>query len=333
MQLAEFCNKHNLNLTQISGVEPTSDGQYDKYAIIGNGLVNGLQVDKYGEFGNNIIQLIHSVYLAQKWRLGWVQLNNFGPMFIPGVYKSSGNVKIIVNSHWEPLGESALAGRYFFWWGTGGALRNISPEQAVRIVREDVRPFIDLPRKATVQSAPTIQMHIRGGSDIFGSSAKELGQPGVLNAHYVQPPLEYYKVCLHDFLARNPGGHVIIMSMDRANPCVDALEEYLRSIKVRFDFRSGSVKDDISSLYNATEIVAGWGTFIPMISLLSENVKKVFFFRDPQQAPRLSAGGAKVVVVGDVSNEYMQRGSWKNTPEQRKMMLDYPVSSLKIIKN
>lgn len=44
MQLAEFCIKHNLNLTRLSGAEPepTSNSQYDKYAVIGNGPINGL---------------------------------------------------------------------------------------------------------------------------------------------------------------------------------------------------------------------------------------------------------------------------------------------------
>jgi len=64
MTLENFCKKHSLDLDQLSGKQPTYGNQYDAYRVYGTGPVNCLRLEKYGEFGNNVIQLLNAIYLA-----------------------------------------------------------------------------------------------------------------------------------------------------------------------------------------------------------------------------------------------------------------------------
>jgi hypothetical protein len=91
---------------------------------------------------------------------------------------------------------------------------------------------------------------------------------------------------------------------------------------------SGTLRDDASSLCGASEIVAGYVTFMPAICLLLDHVKRVFFFRDTQQMPRLKASGIQVITISDASEGCIAKGQWLSTPEQLAKMINYRISSL-----
>lgn len=326
--LENFCTTHKLSVGMLSGASPTWEGQFDKYELSGRGEITGLEVQKYGEFGNNVIQLTNAIHFARRCGLAWVRISGFGPIFKPGSYDLGEDLRLLVDQPQESGPGAALRGRYFFWWGTAGALTRMIPGEAVEIVRDHLRRTLRVSTAAAPPSRSTIHIHIRGGSDIFGSSGKVLGQPGKLNMEYVQPPLAYYLVILSRWFESNPSGRVVIVSLDRSNPCVDALMDWVRADGHECVLQSDTLEEDLKCLFGATAIVAGWGTFVPMIAMLSEAAKTVYFFRDKQQGPRLVACGVDPVVVEDRCADYMKRGAWSNTPAQRQAMLDYPADCL-----
>lgn len=323
-----FCATNQLPPDILAGKTPAWEDQVDAYTLSGSGAVQGLQVERYGEFGNNVIQLLHAVYAARRLGLKWVRASSLAGIFQPGVYELDDGLRLMIGQPVLPIDGSALSGRFFFWWGTAGLLRGMSPADAVSIIRKDLRQTVRLPVTPAPTAASTIHIHIRGGSDIFGAKGKLLGAAGKLNAGYVQPPLSYYLKVVRSWFSRYPDGHVVIVSMDRSNPCVGPLEEHLRDAGHSFSWQSGTVEEDVASLYSGEAIVAGWGTFIPMIALLSESVKTVYFFRDAQQGPRLQAGGVSVHTVIDTCGQYLARGDWGNTSEELAAMLNYSVDCL-----
>ena len=162
-----------------------------------------------------------------------------------------------------------------------------------------------------------IVIHIRSG-DIFTDNP---------HSGYGQPPLAYYRKIIEFERPKS----VCLVYQDEANPVINELKLYLSDRNISFRLQSGTLRDDITLLLQARKLVAGRGTFLPGVIALSENIKTVFWFN--KKSTVFSRPISREVVVKDTDGLYTSavlNRNWKNSKDQRQLMITYPEEALSI---
>lgn len=157
----------------------------------------------------------------------------------------------------------------------------------------------------------TLVIHIRSG-DIFG---------GWTHENYVQPPLSFYQKVIEE---SGCSDILIVTQPDKRNPCIGGLLSWNKDIRVQ----CGSLREDVSAILNAKNLVIGFGTFGWMLTLLSSNIDRLYcpevvtdLFSSYFQVPPFSIKRYKFP-------NYIEIGDWKNTEDQRKKMVSYSMNKI-----
>ena len=153
-------------------------------------------------------------------------------------------------------------------------------------------------------------IHIRSG-DLFSNEP-----PGT----YICPPLSYYT----DILNKNKFKKKYILTEDLNNPCTNKLLELFPDIILRVN---NQLDDDIMIILNSQNIICSFGTFIPCLLLLSENIRNVYrtnydyctnFIEDLNNVNK----NIKLNILD--YNDYKSKiAVWRNNSEQRDIMINY----------
>ncbi len=175
-----------------------------------------------------------------------------------------------------------------------------------------------------------IGIHIRSG-DIFG---------GNVHWEYVQPPLDYYIQIMN----KNPDKSIIIVHDTNPrkpywrNPVLDKIIEHidtnnLHNVKIQ----SKSIREDISALASCKTIFCAMGTFSLMCYIISPIAKQIYIPHYMHNKKRgknwfVLDDSDKNVVKEIEIKDYIRVGSWKNTPEQQELMLNYKMNPVEIEK-
>ena len=144
-------------------------------------------------------------------------------------------------------------------------------------------------------------LHIRSG-DIFQDE----------NPHpaYLTPPLSYYK----NIIEQNNYENIYLIAEDTLNPCINRLLELYPKII----FKKQNLKKDVIMVLSAVNIVTSFGTFIPTLLDLSNNIKNVYcpsFF--------VYRNANCITHTTELTEYYNLMMPWKNSPEQIEKMLNY----------
>lgn len=319
LRLQRFCERAELDIHIVSGIKTHENNGFDSYRVVGKGEISGLVVRAYGRFGNNVLQLAQAIQFARRHGLRWVAAVNFGPMFRVGRHTLKDGLLICVGETFHSLG-GGIEGHFFFWWGCGGGLRGMQGDSLARVIRNELRFIINI-RFLNPDKQPTIHCHIRSG-DIFSHNKSSI------HPNYVQPPLSYYLKAVERRMEKTANTYLVIISEDNGNPVVQSLLDRAKKRGWPVEIQSSSEQNDIERLISAKEVVCGFGTFMPVIGLLSSNITHMIFFRDFQQKLALESIGVHVDRIIDVCGNYIARGTWCNTLEQREQMLTYPIQYL-----
>jgi hypothetical protein len=282
----------------------------------------GLELNENGAFGNCMIQYAHAVILAQRLGLRYIKISETdrselirleqplvidGLTFIPAI---------------APLPSEGvlLRGQSFDRSVFARAVGQIPPSEFHAVIRKFVKKVFNvLPGKFSEKPRDELLIHIRSG-DIFKNW---------INPHYVQPPLSFYTTIVDRLFGAGEVTSVRLVFENRLNPVIDALEKFLFERNIPFSTQSGSIIQDIEALVNGRQMLFGLGTFGPAICHLSDEVDRVFFFAPG--APRVFSAIPSVHDVFEVvdgAGRYMKSGDWRNSPEQRDLMLSYPADNL-----
>lgn len=120
--------------------------------------------------------------------------------------------------------------------------------------------------KKTNSPKNELVIHIRSG-DIFDSK--------LIHPKYGQPPLSFYILAINHFKPKS----IILIFENKKNPTINPLISYVNEIKCKLKIqKTSTLKDDISYLFNAKNIVCGNGTFVPGILLGSSNIESIYIF-------------------------------------------------------
>jgi hypothetical protein len=324
-RLVQIREEHGLEI-KFLGEEPGSYAQicYDVISASDDlsGPLIGLSYIENAPFGNGMIQYLHGIIIAKKLCLKYIRVGEKnrnelmklderieidGITFLPAVENL-------------PVGGIFLSGFYFGWAPFVGRFGPISNVVGDEIIKGGVRKLFNvLPEVFSEKPQDQLLIHIRSG-DIFANW---------INPEYVQPPLAFYKMVIERLVASGEVRTVKLVYENKLNPVIDPLETYLSDREIQFSVQSGTIAEDVEALVNGRYLIFGLGTFGPGICRFSDHVKAVFFFSqgaDPGFHAISSVERAFEVV--DSGGDYIKRGEWRNTDEQRMMMVEYPAEKL-----
>jgi hypothetical protein len=263
---------------------------------------------RFGRLGNNLIQVVHAVSYALQHQIDYVYLKE------PHDYLSSQVINVSGTSTKFAIENSQcmLNNRFFysakipnFKFDTKTESKPLFDQYIQPIYKhKDIHCLVPL----DPASDNTLYIHIRSG-DIFT-------KPHPL---YVQPPIAYYN---HIIAEQNPA-HIILVSEDRLNPCIDALLAKYAG-KITHVCNPGDPAKDIAVLCQASKIIYGFGTFSYYIMCVSGNLKTIWYPKYDIET-EYSAGMAHIQAIYIPLPKYMKPGDWQNTPAQRKLMLTYQI--------
>ena len=243
-----------------------------------------------GRVGNNILQLLRSIHYAI---LNDHRLITFNEHFL-----LTGRVIEIENI--KTSNKLSISDTFF----SLNKYKIIDPEPWV--MKEYFKTYINPIFKIKIQSKKiddtSIYIHFRGG-DIFSR---------VPHSAYVQPPLSYYKNIIKTY------DMVQLVCEDKKNPCIP---ELLKQENVKYT--SNAVEKDLSILSNVSNLIIGFGTFGFLLYLMNSNLKNLYipeYFIN--ELPTGEWGNDINIHIIKLPN-YIKVGDWKNTIEQRKLMLTY----------
>ncbi|MGH1590653.1 discoidin domain-containing protein [Methylobacterium phyllosphaerae] len=299
------------------------------YALVGapgtrEAPLIGLSLVLNPALGNGLMQHAMAIALARRLSLKYFKL---AKRDISGVIARTepvelGGITFLPNTHSLPAGGWFLEG--YFWeleHHSQFARDLLSTHQKREIVRTIIHPLFNLlPREFEPKPKDELIIHIRSG-DVFSTW---------VNAAYIQPPLSFYTLVIDRFVRAGCIARVKLIYENKMNPVIEPLEEYLKARSLPFSVQSGTIVEDTAAMVNGQHLVFGFGTLGPAICFLSNSIQNIVTFANGydhrfDEIPTVK----NVIKVIDVGN-YIKPGEWCNSPGQRRMMIEYPESSLRM---
>lgn len=257
-------------------------------------MTKNLIIAKAYRFGNFVAQITHALHIALFYNYNLILPKH---MFFNSTY-------IVINESVTLENEKIYDkdGNNFFnahkIQNIDSALFNLNGDRVLSILKG-----IFNINKESALGIDDLVIHIRSG-DLFCE--------GWVHPNYVTPPLSYYK----NIINANKYDNIYLIAEDRLNPCINKLLELYPKIK----FKIQSLKDDITLILRATNIVTSYGTFIPGILRFSDNIKNIY---SPDYR-EIRVPGC-ITHITQLSEYRTLMGPWKNTPEQIKIMMTYGI--------
>lgn len=298
------------------GRAPKSPGY--RLVRVGDGdRLVGLKVKKFGFLANNLVEILNALHVARNVGLDCVVAPDVG-LNQPQNAVSSDGVTLLPHDADLPPG-LYLEGDFFYTaLFASTALPDLKPAEKLDLARRFLVPFTGIGgrRGDTPDRDRELVIHIRSG-DIFAAKP----HPG-----YVQPPLSYYTTVVGQLRERGLIDRVCIVSEDRVNPCIAALEAFLQGAAIPFHLQSGSLVEDVGYISGARHLVFGFGTFGLGACLLAGEIETlhVFDINIYNGLPNIR----ELTVTAPKPDSYIPRGQWRCSPEQLQQMLDHPADDL-----
>lgn len=255
-------------------------------------------------FGNNVIQLIQAIHVAETYNIQVVRFP------FQGFHRNEIRLNGITNPNHKqhPFRKERIVDDFFYphyYSKRFPELPAMTEQNSRRIALQYLKPIIkyayNIPFEPDFENS--LFVHIRSG-DIFSNPTP--------NNWYTQPPYDYYKL----IFSLETDKQIVVLYEDELNPVVKRLKENYPQAK----FYSLTFLTTICIFLNAKHVVVGNGTFIPAVLCMNDSYITAY---SPNVIPFLNNiwttehGKCRHVKLPNYITE------WKNTEEQRKFMLTY----------
>jgi len=276
------------------------------------GSIDSIELGHFGKFGNSIKQLLNCMTFADHYKIKKV--------YIPAIWylKESksftvNNIEVVLKGSDKNAEDENVFVNQFFYLRRYFKLSGIeSYDYSKAYTRfKDMMIFEEEDWNVEPLDSNELVVYFRSG-DIFHEP-----HPG-----YGQPPLSFYK----KIIKSRQWSKVSCVYQDKSNPVIQPFIEYVSNLNIDIREVSGSLEDDIKFLLSSINLVAAPGTFTWSISLISENLKNVFYFNEIEVI-NFSEIRLNEIKFYDLSGRYIKSimsNNWKNTMSQRELMLTYP---------
>ena len=277
--------------------------------------INEIFLFSHCRFGNCIIYLNNYICLCEIIRCKFILLNENDFWFIRNNITLENNITIKVGNERE-FTEFTKGEIYF------NNIFNIKLELKILFLKEEIMkniPKIKISKK-------NLYIHIRS-DDIFKLKK-------IIFKDHIQPPLCFYLNILKFFKFQS----IYIISSDKGNPNINKLINYYPNIL----FKINNIKEDISILLNAYNLVGSISSFFISILQLNYNInflwdynicgmkfKNIVFHYDIYKYPNRRF----IIYRMEPSNIYKNgMQTWKNNKRQIKLMIkDKCINNFSII--
>jgi hypothetical protein len=253
----------------------------------------------YGRLGNNIIQVLNAILIALYYKYNIILPRH-----------RYFNIKYLILNDKIKIRDGKITNKDMFF--SRYEIPNIDKkvfdennQKALNILRSCfiIKKRISRFKPNNIKlNENDLLIHIRSG-DIFTTNP---------HPNYIMPPLSYYVKIIETKEFNN----IYMISEDNKNPCINELLKLYPQIIHKIQ----SFDDDISLILSAHNIMTSFGTFIHALLSVSSNIKNIYKVSYDYNNTLL-----KHVNIYDIDlNEYHNlMKPWRNTAEQRKLMLDY----------
>lgn len=247
----------------------------------------------FGRLGNNIKQVINAIKIAQVLHHQHIRIPRH--KFLKDIYlpNKEPNNTTINGIFFRPI--------------------EIQKKFAINVLNTRIETaYLDIIQSLSCFSENSIiplpedvlVIHIRSG-DIFSKNP---------HTRYIQPPFSYYK---HIIESKDWRG-ISIVAEDKVNPVISKLLKTYPHIT----HRKRSLSDDIKIILSASHIVCGIGSFIPGLTYMSKCCKTLYL-PDTCKSFSLDRDLPHIKLIRYRFNGYIEPGQWRNTQEQRQIMLNF----------
>lgn len=263
-------------------------------------VVNGqlrhpaIYIRPFGRLGNNIIELSNAIYLAEVMNASTVYVPP-GFAWVNATVTTSRGIRVVPTAT-VPSDAVALR-RELFRLSDGSHY----PESRVCEFAGEVLRHV--PPVRTDDAG--LYIHVRGG-DVFAQNP---------NIAYGQPPLCFYESIIERWGFRR----VYVICEDTRNPVVKPLVAKYGAVLVR-----AGLPETVGTVLSARNLVMSVGTFLPsLLKLVPEDPsKRIFRYGNGLECNRDVWRRFYFTEVSDFYAENIMGFQWRNTEEQRRIMLN-----------
>ncbi len=278
------------------------------------GKIVGLTVQPYGRMGNNLLQISNAILLARALGLNYLRLPETQILKLPEPATINGLTLLPPGHSLKGYGGFLTSG---FFRETRLERLGCTMETRRRVIQKYIVPHLNC-APTLPEARCCLTIHIRSG-DVFDPNP----HPG-----YPQPPLSFYKKAIEDAQKKLGITQVQLVFEDRKNPCIPALEEYIKHSGLSLRIQCGTLLEDVAVLLSAPNLVFGYGTFGLGICLLSKVCESIYVFGPSGYAYSKFSTLKNLTVYDDISGIYPRVGEWKGTEEQLNLMVTLPQSAV-----
>jgi hypothetical protein len=282
------------------------------FFLPGQARLSHLRLTKWLKFGNALEQL-HCLFLvAQAYDIRQIVLPD-SKFFRPQKVEQ---FELIPEGDKEPEQLGVGVSGVFYYLEPFRLLA--SPEEEAAGVRRFVRPLLaeQLRTRDPRVGEHDLVLHFRAG-DVFSYPI----------AHYGQPPLAYYL----GVLEREQPPRTWLVFEDWGNPCIDAVDSWLKWHGLEVILQSGTLEEDLRVLLSARRLAVGVGTFGFGVAMLSTRLQRLYSFK-AESWDYLRLPDVEMIQCADALGDYaaaLLSQNWTGSSEQLGMMLSYPEAALR----
>jgi hypothetical protein len=321
--LHDFAHTHGLDFEALAYGRESFD-TFHGYRILGarseKRQIEAVAISRpAGRFGNHLMQLVHATHVARELDLDRVYVPGMPWFEVSASGSNARELSYVSYADLDEIGVPALFGTFLF--------EDLEP--AVGVLDGDLRQRLVDGYVSTLFTPPPLRdprpphhvvVHVRSG-DLF-----DRPDP---HPNFVQPPLSYYTTALSHFAAAQGGVHVTLVYEDEGNPVIAALRTFLEDAALPHTVSSSSLAADLSALLEHRVLVLGRGSFGVAVAALSGNVETLYFPWSEERFPGLvRERGVEGYLIEEIAPRYLEPGAWRNSAEQRRLMVEYPADNL-----
>lgn len=273
--------------------------------------LDSLTLGRAGFFGNNVIQLVNAIMIAE--RTGIPLVRHEFPAFGPAPRGLPVRLQSGRAPRWRR--EVGLRGRFFLRYNNA-ILRERNAAEFMDVVDRYLRPAF---RWGVAPEKGLLALNLRGGKDLFGRDTPP--------EFYGQPPLSFYIGAAEAAIAAHEIKRIAIVHQDELNPVLPALRDWARSTGLPLDCVSHGPEGDAKALGAAEHIVMGCTTFTEAVALLSKGLISIATFGRQHLVEPLDLG-VPVRRRFEDDGTYKPAKFWSGSAAERAQMLDFPRARL-----